>query len=102
MRGDCRRIDSDRWWLVTGLRRADAGDTDVLIKRGLALVCCEDERFTNLLGARRELDGRGRIGLADPLKDGVTGLSVDGLSVWKDTIESRRSQLVEGRREWDS
>jgi len=73
-----------------------------LIKRGLELECCEDERFTSLFGARREFGGRGRIGLADPLKDGVTGLLVDGLSVWKDAIDSRRSQLVDGRREWDS
>jgi len=73
-----------------------------LTKSGLALECCEDERFTSLLGARRELDGRGSIGLADPLKEGVTGLVADGLSVWKDAIDSRRSQLVDGRREWDS
>lgn len=41
------------------------------------------------------------IGLSEPLNDGVTGLFVEeGLSLWKDTMESRRSQPVEGRREW--
>lgn len=87
---------------MAGLRKAEVGRAEVLVKRGWAFECWEDERFTSLLEALRWLDGRGSIGLEDPLKEGVTGLLVDWLSVWKETVDSRRSQLVDGRRECDS
>lgn len=64
---------------MAGRRRPEEGGTEVLTKRG-TLERCDDVRLISLLGDLRWLDGRGRIGLADPLKDGVTGLPVDGLS----------------------
>lgn len=99
VRDDCHRLDSDRWWLVAGLRRPDTGGTEVLTERVRVLECWEDARLTSLLGDRRWLDGRERIGLAEPLNDGVIGLLAEGLSLWKDTIDNRRSQPVDGRRE---
>ena len=37
-------------------------------------------------------------GLVDPLNEGVAGLLAVGVSTWKEAIDSRRSQPVEGRR----
>jgi len=59
---------------VAGLRKAEGARAEVLVKRGWAFECWEDQRFTSLFEALR-------IGLEDPLKEGVTGLLVDWLSV---------------------
>ena len=56
------------------------GRGEVLTKRGWAFECWEDERLTSLLEDLRELDGREKIGLEDPVKEGVTGLLDDWLS----------------------
>jgi hypothetical protein len=86
---------------VAGLRSADGeGPEMVCDPRGCVFVCCDAGRLINLFGALRRLGGRGNIGLADPLNDGVTGLLAVGLSVWKEAMDKRRSQLVDGRRAW--
>jgi hypothetical protein len=79
---------------AVGLDNAGAGLTKTL-------ETCDDERLTNLFGALRWLGGRGRIGLAEPLKDGVTGLLTEALSVWKEASDNRRSQLDDGR-DWET
>lgn len=79
---------------AVGLDNAGDGLTNTL-------ETCDDERLTNLFGALRWLGGRGKIGLAEPLKDGVTGLLTEALSVWKEASDNRRSQLDDGR-DWET